>query len=189
MWLSLQWLNVPGGKLLALQCGFQQTRTALDFSLLWCSQTTIWVCVSLIGALILPKAPISTCTPAVLQLTHVNWLLLMVSVIYFPPLHNNSRWNRTVFPEKFVSLNLFCGNSLKQWQKCILFIFLIKFIFSLKFHTTPHKDNVNKDFKICANLLKMKNLRNHMYISIHSLCSILCWCTLGSNYSLKSFWI
>ena len=28
-----------------------------------------------------------------------------------------------------------------------------------------------------------------MYISIHSLCSILCWCTFGSNYSLKSFWI
>ena len=28
-----------------------------------------------------------------------------------------------------------------------------------------------------------------MYISIHSLCSILCWCTFGSNYSPKSFWI
>ena len=28
-----------------------------------------------------------------------------------------------------------------------------------------------------------------MYISIHSLCSILCWCTFGSNYSLKYFWI
>ena len=28
-----------------------------------------------------------------------------------------------------------------------------------------------------------------MYISIHSLCSMLCWCTFGSNYSLKSFWI
>ena len=28
-----------------------------------------------------------------------------------------------------------------------------------------------------------------MYISIHSLCSILCWCTFGSNYSLTSFWI
>ena len=29
-----------------------------------------------------------------------------------------------------------------------------------------------------------------MYIpvSIHSLFSILCWCTFGSNYSLKSFW-
>ena len=28
-----------------------------------------------------------------------------------------------------------------------------------------------------------------MYISIHSLCSILCWCTFGSNYSIKAFWI
>ena len=28
-----------------------------------------------------------------------------------------------------------------------------------------------------------------MYISIHSLCSILCWSTFGSNYSLKSFWV
>lgn len=25
--------------------------------------------------------------------------------------------------------------------------------------------------------------------SIHSLCSILCWCTFGSNYSLDCFWI
>ena len=28
-----------------------------------------------------------------------------------------------------------------------------------------------------------------MYISIHSLCSILSWSTFGSNYSLKYFWV
>ena len=43
-------------------------------------------------------------------------------------------------------------------------------------------------FNVCK-FIQNKILRNHMYISIHSLCSILCWCTFGSNYSLKSFWI
>ncbi len=27
------------------------------------------------------------------------------------------------------------------------------------------------------------------HISIHSLCSILCWSTFGTNYSLKTFWV
>jgi len=37
--------------------------------------------------------------------------------------------------------------------------------------------------------IKNKKLKYNMYISIHSLCSMLCWSTFGSNYSLKSFWV
>lgn len=28
-----------------------------------------------------------------------------------------------------------------------------------------------------------------MYTSVHNLCSILCWCTSGNNYSLVSLWV
>lgn len=28
-----------------------------------------------------------------------------------------------------------------------------------------------------------------LYVGIHSLCSIVCWCTFGNNYSLESSWI
>jgi len=46
--------------------------------------------------------------------------------------------------------------------------------------------------KFVWNLCKfiyIKKKKNHKYVSIHSLCSILCWSTFGTNYSLKSFWV
>ncbi len=51
-------------------------------------------------------------------------------------------------------------------------------------------------FEIVVDLLKTNNNYNnntfkktHTCISIHSLCSIPCWNTFGTNYSLKSFWV
>lgn len=43
-------------------------------------------------------------------------------------------------------------------------------------------------WNVCK-FIKNKKIRNHIYKIIHSFCLILCWCTFGSNYSLKSFLI
>ncbi len=44
-------------------------------------------------------------------------------------------------------------------------------------------------WNLCKFIKNKKRKKNHMYISIHSLCSILCWSIFGTNYSLKSFWV
>ena len=62
----------------------------------------------------------------------------------------------------------------------------INIFFSSKFYT---QYPIMTTWKKFLKFIKNKKQRNHMYMSIHSLCSILCWCTFGSNYSLKSFWI
>ncbi len=54
----------------------------------------------------------------------------------------------------------------------------------------PHNDNVNevclKSLQICTKK-RDKKINNHMYISIHSLFSILYWSTSKNNYCLTSF--
>lgn len=55
--------------------------------------------------------------------------------------------------------------------------------FALKIlHTIPQAEMWYFIAALFANLLKIR-------ISIRSLCLIFAWCTFGSNYSLKTFWI
>ena len=74
---------------------------------------------------------------------------------------------------------LLCYSLIPKWNK---FIFFLKIL-----HRTPHNDNMKKVFFKCLHIYIFFKIRNHR--EHHSLCSILCWCTFGSNYSLKSFWI
>ena len=40
-----------------------------------------------------------------------------------------------------------------------------------------------------TNFLKIKKLKYHIYISIQTLYSVLCWSTFGSDYNLESSWV
>ncbi len=73
---------------------------------------------------------------------------------------------------------LLCYSLIPKWIKFTIFLKILK--------TIPHNDNMKE---VCLKSWKIdyKKRKNHMYISIHSLCSILCWSTFGTNYSLKSF--
>ena len=44
-------------------------------------------------------------------------------------------------------------------------------------------------FRHFSKWIQTKKLKYHIYISIQTLYSILCWCTFGSDYSLKSSWV
>jgi len=70
---------------------------------------------------------------------------------------------------------LLCYSLIPKW---------IKFLIFLKLTMTTWTKFV---WNVCK-FIKYKKWRNHMYISIHSLCSIL-RSTVGTNYSLKSFWV
>ena len=53
-----------------------------------------------------------------------------------------------------------------------------------------HNDKVKTGFRFIffANVLKIKNWY-HIYITIQTLYSVLCWSTFGSDYSLESSWV
>lgn len=93
------------------------------------------------------------------------------------PCHIHAQCIWRVFPALYISLHLVMLHSIiLNW---------IKF--------SPLMRRWKKLFESLLNVLKVKQEQEqeqrNMYTSIHILCSILCWCTSGNNYSLVSLWV
>jgi len=83
------------------------------------------------------------------------------------------------YSQRFIFFHiLLCYSLIPKWIKFIIFLNIL--------HTKTHNDKVKTVF---CKFIKIKKRKHNMYISIHSLCSILCWSTFGSNYSLKFSWV
>jgi len=67
------------------------------------------------------------------------------------------------YSQRFTFCTLLCYSLIPKWIKFIIFLNIL--------HTTTHNDKVKTPF---CTFIKNKERKNNMYISIHSLCSILC---------------
>lgn len=118
----------------------------------------------------------------VLFIVFVNWMHFCWKYFKFFPEWWFLEMQVTVHPHTVHPKSIHNTSLFSHFVVSSLIPKLIKYMFSSKFLT-----KLLIFLFIFANFIKNEKLTK--FLSIHILCSTLCWCTFGSNYSFKSFWI